>query len=92
MPQRRRTYTSTDGLIARAGRAAEDPNEMTRDATLTRLAKHVAAVLRENPALDDRQAANAARLRLRAEMAQLGRKSAAARSAAKPAAPTAQSA
>lgn len=75
----RRTYTSADGLIARAGRAAEDPQAMTSDATLTRLAKHVAAVLRENPSLDDRQAANAARLRLRAEMVQLARRSAAAR-------------
>lgn len=82
MSQRRaRQYTSADGLIARAGRAAEDPHEMTRDATLTRLAKHVAAVLRENPSLDDRQAANAARLRLRAEMTQLARRSASARSA-----------
>lgn len=78
MPRR---YTSTDGLIMRAGRAAENPVEMTRDATLTRLAKHVAAVLRENPDLDDKQAANAARLRLRAEMADLAKRSARARAA-----------
>jgi hypothetical protein len=75
----RRKYGPADGLIARAGRAAEDPQEMTKDATLTRLAKHVAAVLRENPELTDQQAANAARLRMKAEMARLSRKSAAAR-------------
>lgn len=72
----RKSFTRSDALIARAGRAAEDPQEMTRDATLTRLAKHVAAVLRENPELDDKQAANAARLRMRAEMSQLSKRSA----------------
>jgi hypothetical protein len=67
----------------RAGRATEDTYEMTRDATLTRLAKYVAAVLRENPNLDDRQAANAARLRLRTDMAKLAQKSAEARAVGK---------
>lgn len=74
-----REYTSTDGLIARAGRAAEDPQEMTKDATLTRLARHCIAVIKENPDLDEKQVAKAARLKLRAEMALLARKSAAAR-------------
>ncbi len=74
-----RQYTSADGLVARAGRAAEDPQEMTRDATLTRLARHVAEVLKENPELTAEQAARGARLRLKAEMAVLARKSAAKR-------------
>jgi hypothetical protein len=83
MPRGQSAYhrSSLNGLTMRAARAAEDPDEMTLDATLTRLAKFVAAVLRENPTLDDRQAANAARLRMRAEMAQLSRKSAEARAA-----------
>lgn len=75
----RKSFTSTDGLIARAGRAAEDPQEMTKDANLTRLAKHCIAVLRENPELTDEQAAKGARLRMRAEMAQLAKRSAEAR-------------
>lgn len=71
-----RVYTPADGLIARAGRAHEDPKEMTRDAYIGRLAKHVTALLRENPELTDLEIAKAARLRLRAEMARASRKSA----------------
>lgn len=52
---------------------------MTADATMTRLAKHVAAVLRKNPELTDKQAANGARLLLKDEMQQLALRSAAAR-------------
>jgi hypothetical protein len=65
----------------RAARASEDPVAMTTDATLVRLAKYVAQVLRENPALDDLQAARAARLRLRADMTLMAEKREAARRA-----------
>ena len=78
-----RVYTSADGLIARAGRAAEDPHAMTTDATLGRLARICAAIVKENPDLTPEQVAKGARLQLRAEMAQLGRKSAEARAARK---------
>ena len=81
MPRRARTYTSSDGLIARAGRAAEDPAEMTAPATMTRMAGYVAKVLVKNPALTPEQAAKAAVLLLRADMAKLARKSADARRA-----------
>jgi hypothetical protein len=73
--------SSLNGLTMRAGRAAEDPHAMTVDATLGRLAKHMAAVHTENPDLTPDELARAARLRLRAEMGQLARKSAAARQA-----------
>ena len=76
---RNRTYTTLDGLRARAGRAHEDPVAMTSDATLTRLGKHIATALKRNPDLTPKQAANAGRLLLRAEMAELAAKSAAAR-------------
>lgn len=56
---------------------------MTRDAHLTRLAKFVAVVLKQNPDLTPLEAANAARLLLKAEMAQLAQKSAEARRAQK---------
>jgi hypothetical protein len=81
MAQRRtsRVYTSLDGLHARAGRAAEDTREMTRDAYIGRLAKHVVALHAQNPALDDIQLAKGARLRLRDEMSQLAKRSAAVR-------------
>lgn len=82
MPRGNRTYTSADGLIARAGRAHEDPVEMTAPATMTRMAKYVAAVLKENPDLTAEQAAKGAVLKLRADMVMLARKSAAARRAA----------
>jgi len=75
------TTPSPRHVIARAERAAEDPVAMTTEATLTRLAKHVAVVLRENPNLTDKQVANAARLRLRAEMLKLAELSAEARRA-----------
>lgn len=65
----------------RAARAAEDPVAMTTDATLVRLAKYVAQVLRENPDLDDLQAARAARLKLRADMTLMAEKREAARRA-----------
>lgn len=76
-----RVYTAADGLTARAGRAREDPVAMTKDANLTRIATFIAQALRENPELTPKQAANAGRLLLRAEMARLAKKSAAARRA-----------
>jgi len=76
-----RAYTSADGLIARAGRAHEDPHEMTAPATMTRMASYVAAVLKENPDLTADQAARGTVLKLRADMAKLGRRSAEARKA-----------
>jgi hypothetical protein len=79
MSERNRHYTSADGLIARAGRASEDPNAMTLDATLGRLARHVAAIVKENPDLDEAAVVKGARLRLKAEMAALAKKSAEAR-------------
>lgn len=79
MPRGNRTYTSADGLIARAGRAHEDPAEMTRDATETRIARYIVEVLKENPDLTPLEAARGGRLRMRADMARLAQKSAAAR-------------
>jgi len=73
--------SSLAGLTARAGRTAEDPNEMTVPATMARMAKYVAAVLKENPSLTAEQAARGAALRLRADMGQLARRSAGARRA-----------
>ena len=75
----RRTFSSSEALHARAGRAHEDPVAMTSAALITRLAKHVAVVLRKNPSLTDKQAANAARLLLKDEMSQLALRSVAAR-------------
>lgn len=74
-----RVYDSTDGLVARAGRAHEDPKAMTSDANWSRMARHVAEALKANPDLTAEQAAKAGRLTLRAEMAQLGRQAVAAR-------------
>lgn len=54
---------------------------MTRDANLTRIATFIAEALQENPELTPKQAANAGRLKLRAAMAELSQKSAAARRA-----------
>jgi hypothetical protein len=71
-----RTYTSLDGIIARAGRATEDPVAMTRDANETRLAKHIAEALKANPELTPLQAARAGRQLLRAEMARMAKRSA----------------
>lgn len=84
MPRRATPYhhSSLNGLTMRAGRAAEDPAAMTAPATLTRMAKYVAAILKENPDLTEDQAARGAWLKLRADMGQLARKSAAARKAA----------
>lgn len=81
MPRRASDYhrSSLNGLTMRAGRAAEDPQAMTTDAMLGRLAKHMAAVHTKNPNLTPEQLAKASRLSLRAEMGQLARKSAAAR-------------
>lgn len=76
-----RTYTSADGLIARAGRAHEDPAAMTAPATMARMGRYVYRVLRQNPDLTEKQAINAATLQLRADMAKLARKSARARGA-----------
>lgn len=76
-----RTLTTAQALNARAGRAHEDPAAMTADAYLGRLAKYVVAIVRQNPDLTDAQLAKAARLKLRAEMAQRAEKSAAVRKA-----------
>lgn len=78
----RRTLSTGGALKARAGRAHEDPYDMTVDALLGRLAKHAIEIIRLNPDLDDKAVAKGARLKLRAEMAELAEKSAAARKAA----------
>lgn len=52
---------------------------MTADARMTRLIKYAAEIIRENPDLTDLQVANAARLRMKADMTVLARKSAEAR-------------
>ena len=93
MAQRRTSayhQSALNGLVMRAGRAAEDPAEMTAPATMTRMAKYVAAVLKENPSLTAEEAARGAVLKLRADMGQLAAKSAKARAVPKPA--TAQTA
>lgn len=74
-----RVYTSAGGRIARAGRAHEDPKAMTEAANRSRMARHVAAALKENPGLTAEQAAEAGRERLRAEMTRLARAAADAR-------------
>lgn len=71
--------TPLQGLRARAGRAAEDPVAMTVPAVMTRMAKYVARVLKENPDLTAEQAARGAYLLLRAEMAERSAKGVAAR-------------
>lgn len=65
----------------RAARATEDPGTMTSGARETAWIKEAAAVIRANPDLNDREVANAVRLRVRARMATLAEKSAAARRA-----------
>ena len=74
-----RIYTSADGLIARAGRAHEDPEKMTQAATQARMARFTAEALRRNPDLEPEEARRAGRLLLRAEMARLAKLSAASR-------------
>jgi hypothetical protein len=74
-----RTYTSAQGLHARAGRVAENPLDMTQAANVDRLGKHIAAALKANPELTPQQAAKAGRLLLKDEMAQLAEKSKTAR-------------
>lgn len=70
MPQRAtRVYTNRQrATIARSARATEDPAEMTVSATMTRMSRYVARVLKENPSLTEDQAARAATLLLRADM------------------------
>jgi hypothetical protein len=68
MPRR---YTPADGLIARAGRAHEDPKKMTEAANRGRRAKFTAEALRRNPDLSPEEAERAGALLLRAEMARL---------------------
>jgi hypothetical protein len=74
MPSRR-TYdyqmSSDSGLRRRAGRAHEDPDEMTVPATMTRMAGYVAQVLKRNPDLTAQQAARGAYLLLKADMAKV---------------------
>lgn len=77
----RSTLSTAEALKARAGRAHEDPRAMTQDALLGRLAKHVVAIVRKNPDLDDAAVAKGARLLLRAEMAERAEQSAKARAA-----------
>jgi hypothetical protein len=79
----RRTLSKGEALSMRAARTHEDPVAMTTDATLTRLARYVARVLKQNPELTDAQAANAARLLLRADMTAMAEKREAARRAAR---------
>jgi hypothetical protein len=57
--------------IARAGRAAESPFEMTRAARETRWARLREQVLTANPDLSDAEVERAVRLLVRAEMARL---------------------
>jgi hypothetical protein len=78
---RNRVYTSADGLMARAGRAHENPAEITAPATMTRMAKYVAEIAKKNPDLTPEQMARGAVLLCRADMARLARKSAEARRA-----------
>lgn len=70
MPRRAtRIYTDHQrATLARAARASEDPAEMTASATMTRMAKYTARVLKDNPALTVDQAARAATLLCRADM------------------------
>lgn len=82
----RHTLSRAEALKARAARARENPYRMTSDANIGRLAKHVVALINENPDLDDASLAKAARLRLRAEMAELAEKSVKARAERKAAA------
>ncbi len=84
MPQ---TYDLARQLHARAGRAAENPLDMTLAANVDRLGKHIAAALIANPGLTPKEAAKAGRLLLRDEMLQLSRKSADARKARRTDAP-----
>ena len=77
----RSTLSTAEALKARAGRAHEDPQAMTVDAMLGRLAKHAIAIIRKNPDLDDAAVAKGARLMLRAEMAERAEQSAKARAA-----------
>jgi hypothetical protein len=79
----RRTLSKVEALSMRAARAHEDPVAMTTDAILTRLARYVARVLKQNPELTEAQAANAARLLLRADMTAMAEKREAARRAAR---------
>lgn len=52
---------------------------MTEQANRSRMARHIAAALKENPDLAADQAAKAGRERMQAEMARLAQRSAAAR-------------
>ena len=74
-----RRYTSLDGLIARAGRAHEDPKAMTAAASAGRMAKFIAQARAKNPELSDAEAERAGRLLQRTEMGRLARLSAEAR-------------
>ena len=77
----RKTLSKGDALAMRAARAHEDPVAMATDATLTRLARYVARVLKKNPDLSEEEAAKAARLLLRADMTRMAEKREAARRA-----------
>ena len=77
----RKTLSKGDALAMRAARAHEDPVAMTTDATLTRLARYVARVLKKNPDLSEEEAAKAARLLLRADMTLMAERREAARRA-----------
>lgn len=77
----RSTLSTAEALRARAGRAHEDPREMTVDARLSRLTRFAVEIIRKNPHLDDAAVVKGARLMLRAEMTELAEKSAKARAA-----------
>ena len=68
--------TTAEALHARAGRAHEDPYAMTTDAPLGRLPNYVIAIVRKNPDLGDKEVAKAARLLLKADMAERAERSA----------------
>jgi hypothetical protein len=87
----RRSLSKGEALTMRAARAHEDPAAMTSEATLTRMARYVAEVLKRNPELTPLAAARAARLKMRADMTTMAEKREAARrearTAAQPVAP-----
>jgi len=73
-----RTLTRAEAQRMRAARNTA-PEQMTTDAYMTRLARHIVAALEENPSLAGAELARAGRLRLRGEMTELAARSAAVR-------------
>jgi len=75
----RHDLSRAEAIMARAGRSAEDPREMTEVARMAWLLRFVADAYAENPDRPRKEIVAAAKLKMRAHMAALGRKSAAAR-------------